>query len=256
MQGPFVLRFSEGGAWPGASMSLSGHARPNASPLRAEAQNVELVGQLGGACDAVAVQGNTAYVGVGPRLVVLDVSNPASPVVLGQSAVLPGTVMYVAVAGTLAYVVAGGAGLRVVDVSNPAAPRQVGYYPGRAEGVAVSGTLAYVAAGDLLVVDVSNPAAPRELGFYDTPGYAYGVAVSGTLAYVADEEGGLRVVDVSNPASPRELGFYDTPSDAYGVAVSGTLAYVADWEAGLVILRYTGEPVRTPRIWLPVMLRR
>jgi hypothetical protein len=63
-------------------------------------------------------------------------------------------------------------------------------------------------------------------------------------------------VDISNPAAPRELGAYNTLGYARGVAVSGTLAYVADSEGGLVILRYTGGLVLTPRIWLPLMLRR
>ncbi len=71
--------------------------------------------QIGGATYAVAVQGNYAYIGVGPRLVVLGVSNPAGPTVIGRTEVLPG----------------------VVEDA-----------PGYAEGVAVSGTYAYVADRD------------------------------------------------------------------------------------------------------------
>ncbi|MCX6376827.1 MAG: hypothetical protein NTU88_12480, partial [Armatimonadetes bacterium] len=36
----------------------------------------ELVGQWGGPSYAVAISGSKAYVGVGPRLFVLDISNP------------------------------------------------------------------------------------------------------------------------------------------------------------------------------------
>jgi len=176
--------------------------RPLAAPAQANALNVELVGQVGGWCAAVAVQGRYAYLGVGPRLVVLDVSDPEQPVVVGQTAVLHGLVRDIALSGTLAYVAADQGGLRVVDVS--------------------------------------DPAAPREAGFYDTPGRAEGVAVSGGLAYVADGLG-LRVVDVANPAAPREVGFYNTPGSAYGVAVSGNHAYVADAWEGLLILRYMPE---------------
>ena len=55
-------------------------ARNLAPDLRAEQQvrGIELVGQIGGETNAVAVQGSYAYVGVGPRLVVVDVSSPAA----------------------------------------------------------------------------------------------------------------------------------------------------------------------------------
>ena len=47
-------------------------------------ENVQLVGQIGGASYAVAVQGNHAYVGVGPRVIVLDISTPDSLTVVGR----------------------------------------------------------------------------------------------------------------------------------------------------------------------------
>ncbi len=149
----------------------------------AEAQNVELVGQIGGPTHAVAVQGTYAYIGVGPRLVILDVSDPALPTVVGQSDVLPDVVKGVAVAGNYAY---------VTDWS-----------------------------GGLHIINVSNPAAPTETGSYDTQGDAEGVAVTGNYAYVADWYSGLRIVDVSNPAAPTETGFYDTPGCAKDVTVAG-----------------------------------
>jgi len=51
--------------------------------------NVDFVGQIGGASKAVAIQGTYAYLGVGLRSVVLDISNPASPVVIGKSLPMP-----------------------------------------------------------------------------------------------------------------------------------------------------------------------
>ena len=58
----------------------------------AETVPVTLVGQWGGPSYAVAVVGNRVYLGMGRRLVILDVSFPANPVVLGQSELLPNTV--------------------------------------------------------------------------------------------------------------------------------------------------------------------
>lgn len=54
--------------------------------------DVKLAGQIGGSTNAMAVEGNRAYVGVGPRLVILDVSEPWQPTFLGQTGVLPGIV--------------------------------------------------------------------------------------------------------------------------------------------------------------------
>ena len=72
--------------------------------VQQQAQNVELVGQIGGVTYAMAVQGTYSYIGVGPRLVILNVSDPSHPTVVGQTGVLPGGVVDVVVEGGYAYV--------------------------------------------------------------------------------------------------------------------------------------------------------
>ena len=195
----------------------------------ADAENVEFVGHIGGATYAVAVQGNYAYIGVGPRLVILDISNPASPTVVGKTPPLSDIVQDIAIAGGYAYIADGDAGLRVVDVSMPSNPAEVGFYDtlGNAQGVAIAGGYTYIAAGDagLRVLDVSTPANPMEVGFYDAPGSVVAVAVTGDYAYVVNE-GGLQVVDVSDPAHPTEVGSCDALF-ANDVAVAGSYAYIA-----------------------------
>lgn len=213
----------------------------NAGPMMApDAHNVELVGQIGGESNALALQGDYVYIGLGPRLIVVEVSNPAQPSVVGRTTVLPYIVEGVAVSGSYAYVADGPAGVRIIDVSDPSTPTEVGSCdtPGRARDVVVAGSHAYVADydGGLRVLDVSDPAAPGEIGFCATSGKALDVAVSGGYAYVADWDGGLRVIDVSSPAAPTQVGFYDTPGRPHGVAVSGGYAYVADGDGGLRIV--------------------
>jgi hypothetical protein len=61
-------------------------------------------------------------------LVILDVSDPALPAVVGQTDVLPDVVNGMAVTGDYAYVAAGGDGLRIIDVSDPGAPSEAGFY--------------------------------------------------------------------------------------------------------------------------------
>ncbi|MBZ5623787.1 MAG: hypothetical protein LAQ69_34560 [Acidobacteriia bacterium] len=213
---------------------------PLALPAVAQTQNWQLIGQIGGATQAVAVQGHYAYVGFGLRLVVLDVSDPAAPREVGVTRPFPHFVEDIAVSGTLAYVAAGGAGLRVVDVSDPAAPVEVGALDtrGYANGVAVSGTTAYLAGGPygLRVIDVSKPSQPVEVGSAYVMNYAFGVALDGRYAYIAAAGAGLLIAEVSDPKRPVEVGSLNTTGYAYGIAVSRNTVYVADGWEGIKIV--------------------
>jgi len=199
-----------------------------------------LAGQIGGPTQAIAVQGSYAYVGVGLRLVVLDVSNPPTPTEVGSTTPFPDFVEDVVVSGTSAYVAAGGGGLRVVDISNPTHPAEIGFWdsPGYAEGIAVSDNIAYLADGPygLRMVDVSDPVHPTPLGSAYDMNYAFGVAVSNDHVYIAAAGAGLLIADVSDPLDPREPGTLDTPGYAYDLAVSGSLVYIADGWGGLQIV--------------------
>jgi len=135
----------------------------------AQNSNVTLIGRWPyGPCYAVDVVNNIAYIGNGSALEILDISNPANPVKLGQ-VVTPSVVSGIKVSGNYAYVADESDGLRIIDVS--------------------------------------NPTNPQEVGFFDTGSYARGVSINGNYAYVADESDGLRIIDVSNPTSPQADNF-------------------------------------------------
>jgi hypothetical protein len=224
---------------------------------------LERTGQFGGLSNAVAVQDHYAYLNVGPRLVVLDIANPAEPVEVGQSSPLSGF-EDLAVTGNHAYVAAGEGGLLVMDVSDPSAPAQVKAYPTSAPAwsIATEGTTAYLTTGDgLHILDISDGVTPASAGFFGTPDAVRDVAVVSGIAYLAeaffsgdspDERGGLRLVDISDPASPAEIGYYpmnplhadafeapDAPHGAHSVAVAGGRAYVTyrtERQGGLRVL--------------------
>jgi parallel beta-helix repeat protein len=213
---------------------------PPVSAQKEESTGWEATGQAGGPTQGISLQGNYAYIGVGPRLVVVDISDPANPHQVGATAMLDDFVLGVTVSGTLAYLAAGTAGLLIVDISSPLNPFVVGSWnsPGYAEGVTVSDSTAFLADGPygLRVVDVSNPAAPVEIAHAFDMNYAYAVAVSEGYAYVAAGGAGLLLVDISSPAYPVEAGAYDTPGNARGLAVQNDRAYIADERYGLQII--------------------
>jgi len=82
-----------------------------------DGKNVVLEGQTGGTTSGVAVSGQYAYIGIGQRLAILDISDPAQPARVGQTDLLPGDVFDVAVVGDYAYVACFINGLRIIDIS-------------------------------------------------------------------------------------------------------------------------------------------
>ena len=134
-------------------------------PALSQAQGrLERVGQLGGPSIAVAASPGRAYLGVGPRLLVFDVSDPSNLRLLGQTDVLPDIALSLDVEADFAYAAAGYSGL--------------------------------------LVIDVRNPEAPAHIGGCDTPDRAWDLDVFESFAYVASGGGGLQVIDVSDRPIP------------------------------------------------------
>lgn len=131
------------------------------------------------ALENVAAVGERVYLTYGRSLQVLDVSNPQSPVLLGEytSAVM-GQFMRLHVAEALAYIpysrpghAGGGGGLQIIDVRDPTTPILVGSYTlaKAAYDVAVVGQRAYLtyhdpAGGGFAILDVSQPTAPPAVG--------------------------------------------------------------------------------------------
>jgi hypothetical protein len=201
---------------------------------------IKLLGWNGWETRAVDVRGNQAYVAIGRQLAVLDVSDPAQPIAVGQEAVTPETsqptsnapvITEIIVEGDYAYVMeSSGRGLRIVDVSDPAAPDEVGAYD--EEGaLAVAGDYVYVANDfGLTILNASNPAAPAEVGS-DSEG-ARAIAIAGDYVYLALNSGGLRILDVSDPANPQRVGSYSTSALATDVAVSGSYVYLTEHSGG------------------------
>lgn len=173
-----------------------------------------IYGQIGGFSEAIAAADHYVYVGIGTRLVIFDVADPANPVVVGRTPVLTERLTTIALSGTFAYLGMPGQ-LLIYDVRDPARPTFAGAYaaPLTVDDLALAGPYAYVATYDdgLRVLDVSDPRAIREIGWLapaDTQFFALNVA--GSYVYVTGFKSlfgyGLFVIDVSDPSTPRETG--------------------------------------------------
>ena len=228
--------------------------------------------QLGGIARDVALDGNVAYLAVGRRVLVVDVSDPALPVVVGETEALPGRLGQLVFDSGLVYAgygfeVAGlgdETGLALIDVSDPLAPRIVSTLAtkSRPSGLYVTGGLAYLALSTdgLWIVDVRDPDSPALRGRLEaTPATdivpnrsaAVDVAVTGNLAVVLEVEtlrntyDVLQIVDVSDPTNPRQLGAYEPDRFPTGVALDGDIAYLA--EAGGITVVSLADP-RKPTV--------
>ncbi|MGH7680896.1 MAG: hypothetical protein ACRENN_02800, partial [Candidatus Eiseniibacteriota bacterium] len=184
-----------------------------------------------------------AYLAAGVQgLQVIDISNPAAPLLVGSLA-LPGLASAVAVIDSSLVAVARrgnvGAGITLVDVSVPSFPTargQIGNPVTDPRALAVKDTITYVADASvgLLSIGVGHPDTPTLVGSFS------GVAArdldrSGDLLLVATSSLGLQVVDIFRSASPVLAAQIATPA-LQGVAHSGNSAVVFAGDQGALVI--------------------
>ena len=171
---------------------------------------------LGSMAHDIKVAGSFAYVATESGLTIVDVSNPAAPVVRGSFAT-PSGCQGIDV-GVHVYLACELMGLFIVDVADPDAPTLVGTL--RPSGsdlrdVAVNGTVVYAASynGELFVISIANPATPVR------------VAVRGLIAWHAASQ------DLKLDA---KLRAHVTTGSAKStsVAIAGNLLVTGDWNYG------------------------
>ena len=188
---------------------------------------------------AVAVRDGLAYVTCSTyddvdyigSLVILDVSDPSAPALVGscEAGLLTGS--DITLTGTLACV-ADGTRLVVFDVADPSAPTVLSTtdMPNIAMSLAASGDTVYVSAtypyrsGRTTIVDLADPAHPVVRGDLTGSGR---LAVEGDRLYLADSLSGLYIYDIADAAAPVFLGRgLSLQAYSYDVAVTGSLVYV------------------------------
>ena len=181
-------------------------------------------GQLNGAIN-LAIAGNYAYMLADRGLVIVDISAPLTPKVVGEVAA-PGIRQPRSIAIQFRYAfITDADGLKVVDITFPERPRLVptgAVAIPQANGIYVARTYAYVAAGPqgLVIVDVERPEAPvieqtfnAKGAMNDSRDVKIAMTNASVYAYVADGKNGLRVLEmVSANETAGAFGFSPRPS--------------------------------------------
>ncbi|MFH1635495.1 MAG: hypothetical protein ABIG63_16010 [Chloroflexota bacterium] len=205
------------------------------SSAQSQAEPIELGAQIGGATLAVAVNGTHAYIGIGPRLAALDVTDPANPVQLGASAPLSDTVQNIAINADLALVTTSSWNmLHIFSLSDPAQPVEIGTYtPSNGRGVrsiTIAAPYAYLTNGDgVYIINISTPSLPQEISFTPITEGAADIAIlpgTDTMALISSYANGLIVLDISDPVQPEEITHYSEIPTYGHIDIVGDYAYL------------------------------
>ncbi len=189
---------------------------------------------------------------------ILDVSNPANPVLLGRTST-SWSARRMVVRGGDAYVInrmtpndpPTWPGLEIIDVTRLTTPPVYGVsgVAGEAVDVGLCGSCAVVACqgGGLTLIDVANPWSPAVIGYVDVGG-CNAVATVGALAFVGSSQAGwnysLKVLDLENPADPRVIGSTSLPANADAVALNGSYAFITSYGAESMYVVDVSDPTK------------
>ena len=208
---------------------------------------LERIDQFGGTIRAVAARDDLAFIGVGPRLMVLDVSDPSQPRAIGQSVVLDGIVSAIALRDQMAWVLVQRDGLYAFDVSRPSMPALVSKLSFSPEigstSLLLHGDLAVLFHGGswrgsssvwLVGIDDIVGLADRQAARIGLDSRTTSVAAAGEQLYI----GGAALADDSSPyiisydildgAAPRKLFRTEMPGVAAEMAVIDDRLVVAE----------------------------
>lgn len=193
--------------------------------VRAGLRPVAAFGGRGGG--AIDVADGVAYVGMGPRLVAFDVTDPALPTIRGELR-LPWALSDVRVSGPTAFATTSSqsppSSLFVMDVSDPASmhvAREIRLgESSNARSLAVDDRAIYIAASDGLWVSALDGGEAVGPAASHGPAWGYSVAIEGNKLYMGHGNG-LSIHDITKALSPRMIGSWLHSARRPGVVFNG-----------------------------------
>lgn len=207
----------------------------------------------------VVVRGDYGYVADHTGFHVVDITNPAAPVLKTSFTAFTNSnhLAYdVYLDGNYAYLCCEGDGLYIFDISNPLSPVKVSQWKdsennfGQFYQSARNGNYLYIAGGikGIVVLDVSDLTAPKLVsnfvGESGVWGGAIGLVNVATYCYIQDEFFNMHAMDVSDPANPVEANAFDTEGHhSLGIWNDGSRVVLANATYGVRIFDTAGAQV-------------
>lgn len=216
---------------------------PNTAYAQTESGQIDwnLVSQVGGTTQALAMEGRNLFLGVGRHVEAFNISNPEEMTFLGSSEIFLDSIesLFTNDSGYL-FAACGSGGLQILDISDLTNLEQTGSYDtlGFSEDVYVTGNYAILADGPngVQIFDISDPQEPEWVSEAYPLAYVYDVEVSGTTAFAAAGASGILVIDLSDPEHPQEIKLLDMSGFVYGLAISENKMYSANSWGGVGIV--------------------
>ncbi len=198
------------------------------SQIFSQPDNCSLLGRwANGQTMCVANQNNTAFIGNGCYLTLVDISAPDTPVEI-SSFLLPNMVQGVTVNGNYAYVADGREGLFIIDISDKNNPKQVGNlktYNLSTKPFYSNNFVYLMYEGGLLIIDVSTPSLPTQVSSLPNANIA-DIYVEGDYAYIPSKSSGVFIYNVSNPADPEYISTCSAGKYSTSVIAKDNYAFV------------------------------
>lgn len=192
---------------------------------------------LDGYRNDVVLSHHTIYVATWNGVEIVDVSDPASPVLSGFWNAGMNDAYFVAVRDSLLYAVTSGMTgnrLTIVNLADPDSLCAIGYvqFEDTPQDFYMAGNLAWVVIGNywepgenrLIAFDISNieePAIAANWQFEDQEEWQVKrIAGDGRYLFVTSTDVGLEVLDFEDPTDPVRISSLDLPFECYGIAAT------------------------------------
>lgn len=171
-------------------------------------------------------------------LVVLNVSDPFAPQIMGKRKIGSDPTALIVVDERAYLIDDSDNSLRVVDISNPNAPDSIGMIilGNSPSDLAVAGNHAFITdiQDDFLrIVDMSDPANLIQVGSLGIGPIPLALDVQDDYLFIIDgQDVNLRVIDISDPSQPNQVGVTGLTTGASNypidIAVQGDYAFIVD----------------------------